>query len=56
MEYGKMKEPDFFCSVGMSVFNIYDDALSVPKVGNVTLSQLLTNKKYDKIYILVFDS
>ena len=48
-----MKEPDFFCSVGMSVFNIYDDALSVPKVGNVTLSQLLTNKKYDKIYIML---
>ena len=31
MEYGKNeKNQIFFCSVGMSVFNIYDDALSVP--------------------------
>lgn len=53
MEYSKIKGPDFFCTVGMSVFNIFDDAISVPNVGKVTLSELLTNKKYDKIYIML---
>ena len=45
-----MKEPDFFLQCRYECFNIYDDALSVPKVGNVTLSQLLTNKSMINIH------
>lgn len=53
MEYAKISNSDFFCTVGMSVFNIHSRAISVPDVGQVTLNQLLNNKKYDKIYIML---
>lgn len=53
MEYSQMKDVDFFCTVGMSVFNIYDDAISVSNIGKVTLSELLDSKKYDRIYIML---
>ncbi len=44
---------DCFAKVGMSVYNIYDDRVSVPGVGKVKLSELLSNKKYGKIYIML---
>lgn len=52
-EYSAMNEADFFSNVGMSVYNIYDKTVSVPKVGKVTLEQLLNNKKYAKIYVML---
>lgn len=51
-EYSQLKA-DFFASIGMTVYNIHDDALSVPSVGKVTFNQLLTNKDYDTIYLMV---
>lgn len=53
MEYSEMEDPDFFCSVGMSTMNINDECVSVPKVGKVTLEELLSNKKYSKIYLML---
>ena len=44
MEYAGMDDADFFCNVGMSVFNIYKKTVSVPTVGKVTLSELLNGK------------
>ena len=52
-EYSAMNEADFFSNVGMGVYNIYDKTVSVPKVGKVTLEQLLNNKKYAKIYVML---
>ncbi len=52
-EYGSIHNADFFCNVGMSIYNIYNDTLSVPTVGKVTLTELLTSKKYGKIYIML---
>lgn len=52
-EYSGINDADFFANVGMSVYNIYKKTLSVPGVGKVTLSELLNNKKYDKIYIML---
>lgn len=52
-EYAQIDGADFFANVGMSVYNIYDKTISVPTVGKVTLIQLLENKKYDKIYIML---
>ena len=52
-EYGEIPGADFFADVGMNVFNIYKKTVSVPTVGKVTLTQLLTNKKYGKIYIML---
>ena len=52
-EYSGLKGADFFCSVGMNVFDGTGESLSVDGVGNVTLSQLLSKKQYSKIYIML---
>lgn len=52
MEYSGM-ESDFFASVGMSVYNVEDEEVSVPNVGKVTLDQLLSNRGYDTIYLML---
>lgn len=53
MEYSGIADADFFCNVGMSVFNAQKERISVPKVGKVTLSELLSNRKYGKIYLML---
>ena len=53
MEYAGLNEANFFCSTGMNVFDIKKSRISVPSVGKVTLEELLSNKKYGKIYIML---
>lgn len=53
MEYSGIDGADYFCTVGMSVYNIHKKPVSVPHVGKVTLSELLNGKKYGKIYIML---
>lgn len=53
MEYGGIDGADYFCTVGMSVYNIHKKPVSVPNVGKVTLTELLNGKKYGKIYIML---
>lgn len=52
-EYGNLEGADFFANDGMSVYNIYKKLLSVPSVGKVTLTELLDNRQYAKIYIML---
>lgn len=52
-EYSKIDGADFFANVGMSVYNIHKKTVSVPTVGKVTLTELLSNKKYGKVYIML---
>ena len=52
-EYAGLKEADFFATVGMSVYNVFDDTVSVPNVGKITLDKLLQAKSYDKVYIML---
>lgn len=53
MEYADINGADYFCTVGMSVYNIHKNPVSVPNVGKVTLTELLNGKKYGKIYIML---
>ena len=53
MEYSGIDGADYFCTVGMSVYNIHKKPVSVPNVGKVTLTELLNGKKYGKIYIML---
>ena len=53
MEYAGIDAADYFCNVGMSVYNIHKNSVSVPNVGKVTLTELLNGKKYGKIYIML---
>ncbi len=52
-EYGGLKNADFFANVGMSVYNIYKKKVSVSTIGKVTLSELLSNKKYGRVYLML---
>ncbi len=52
MEYSGLNA-DFFTCEGMSVYNIHDKPLSVPNVGKMTLTELLSNKSYGKIYLML---
>lgn len=52
-EYAGIEGADFFSTVGMSVYDVYENLVSVPTVGKVTLNELLDNKDYDKIYIML---
>lgn len=53
MEYGNIKNADFFANSGMSVYNVYKKKISVPRVGKVSLEKLLSKKKYDRIYVMM---
>lgn len=53
MEYAGLDKANFFCGTGMSVFNIKKNRVSVPSVGKLTLDELLSNKKYGKIYVML---
>ena len=53
MEYGGIKNADFFAHSGMSVYNVYKKNIYVPRFGKVSLEKLLTKKKYDRIYVMM---
>ena len=52
-EYSGIDSADFFATVGMSVYNIHKKPVSVPNVGKLTLNELLSSKKYGKIYLML---
>ena len=52
-EYGDLNNAIFFANTGMSVYNVFEKNVSVPQVGKLKLEQLLTYKKFGKIYILL---
>lgn len=51
--YAGLEGADFFCSVGMSVFNINDQSCNINGLGNVTLDSLLASKQYNKIHVML---
>ena len=53
MEYAQLEKADFFCTVGMSVFNIHKNSVSIPGTGKVTLTELLDSKTYSAVYIML---
>lgn len=52
-EYGGLTGADFFASIGMSVFNVNEETVSVPGTGKVLLADLLAAKQYGKIYVML---
>lgn len=52
-EYGVLKNADFFCNVGMSVYSVHKAEVNIPSVGKTTLTKLLESAKYGKIYIML---
>lgn len=52
-EYGGIGDADFFCSTGMSVYDVEKETVTVPGVGKIKLDSLLQQKTYSYIYIML---
>lgn len=52
-DYADLDHATFFASVGMTVYNVWENKVSVPKIGKVRLEELLNAKQYDIIYIML---
>lgn len=52
-EYGGMTGATFFADVGLSVFTVQDKTVSVPGLGKLTLEELLTEKSFDRIHLML---
>ncbi len=52
MEYANDENIDYFCDIGMSVFNIYDRTVNIDGE-TVGLLELLNRHQYNKIYIML---
>lgn len=53
MEYGNIESATFFADSGMSVFQLEKKMVSVPNLGKVSFEDVLENKKYGKIYLML---
>lgn len=52
-EYGKLSDATFFCSVGLNAYKVWKEAVDVPGMGKVTLDQVLANKQFKQVYIML---
>lgn len=52
-EYSDLHSADFFATVGLTPLKALQQRVTVPGVGKVTLNELLSGKKYGKIYIVL---
>jgi hypothetical protein len=50
-DYAYLGDADYFCMIGMTVFNVRNNWIHVNGVGNTSLERLLTTRNYGKIYI-----
>ena len=51
--YASIENANYFAAIGMSVYNVMKDRVSIPQIGKVTLEELLNYKKYDIIYVML---
>lgn len=52
-QYGRLGKADYFADVGLTVFNVWDKSLSDSGFSGKTLEQLLSERSYGKIYIML---
>ena len=53
MEYGQIQGATFFTNSGMSVYHIYDKKVSVAGMGDVSFDEVLSSKKFRKIFVML---
>lgn len=53
MEYGNLENATFFADSGMSVYGLAWKKISVPGKGKVTFDEVLAEKQYGKIYLML---
>ena len=52
-QYGRLGQADYFADVGLTVFNLWDKALSDTNFERQTLETLLSGRTYGKIYLML---
>ncbi len=52
-DYSDIRNADYFCDNSMNVFDVTKNSLKVGNIGKTTLYELLQNKKYGKIYVML---
>ncbi len=52
-EYAGIKNADFYANVGLSVYNVFKDKAQVKGVGKVSITKILSSKKYAKVYLMI---
>lgn len=52
-QYGRLGQADYFADVGLTVFNVWDTALSDTNFSRQTLESLLSGRSYGKIYLML---
>lgn len=53
MEYGNIENAMFFADSGMSVFALEKKKVSIPNEGKVSFDELLNDRQYGKIYLML---
>lgn len=53
MEYGNIPQATFFADTGLSVFGLEKKKISVPGKGKVSFDEVLGEKQYGKIYLML---
>lgn len=53
MEYAGLENSEFFCSVGMNVYKLFDETVNMPEHGSIRLESLLNEVKYKRIHIML---
>ena len=53
MEYGGLENATFFADSGMSVYGLPLKKITIPDTGKVTFEELLEQKKFGKIYLML---
>lgn len=51
--YSPLKGADYFCTTGMSTYNVYDSTCYIDGIGECYFKTLMANKQYGKIYIML---
>ncbi len=52
-DYGGLDKADFFATVGLNVYDMWDEKFCETDAGKVTLAEALSAKKYGKIYFQI---
>lgn len=53
MEYSGIENAEYFCSVGMNVYKIFDTTADMPGRGSVYLESLLNEVKFKRIHLML---
>lgn len=52
-EYGGLNNADFFATVGMSVYKVHSEKVTLPGRSAQTFAEVIRNKQYKRVYVML---